>query len=179
MGTAPKFDPNKLEVRFGLVDNATQSLIPLTQASERVFRTASPIRKGDKFKVAISNSIECQIYVFGEETDGSSYVLFPYTAKHSPYCGITGTRLFPNDHSMTADQVGTRDRIAVVITKEPIDFKTLNDLINQSRASGYAAKLQAVLAAQSIPNVKFQAGEAVGFSLPNGREKRRGHGAGN
>ena len=33
--------------------------------------------------------------------DGSSYVLFPYlkpgetVSKHSPYCGITGYRLFP------------------------------------------------------------------------------------
>ena len=54
-------------------------------------------------------------YLFGEETDGSSYVLFPYTEKHSPYCGITGTRLFPSDHSLEADDVGTVDVMAVVV----------------------------------------------------------------
>lgn len=168
MGTAPKFDPNKLEVQFGLVDNATQSLLPLTQAGDRVFRTKNPIRKGDKFKVAIANSVECNIYVFGEETDGSSYVLFPYTAKHSPYCGITGTRLFPKDYSMTADELGNRDRIAIVITKEPIDFNALNQRINQGKGANYAAKLQAALADQSIPAVQFQAADAVGFSCETG-----------
>ena len=168
MGTAPKFDANKLEVQFGLVDNATQSLLPLTQASDRVFRTRTPIRKGDKFKVAIANSIECNIYVFGEETDGSSYVLFPYTSKHSPYCGITGTRLFPKDYSMTADELGSRDRIAIVVTKEPIDFQALNQRINRSTASGYAARVQAALADQSIAKVSFQVAEAIGFSCALG-----------
>jgi hypothetical protein len=41
------------------------------------FRTTRPISKGDKFKVLVANSIECYVYVFGQETDGSSYVLFP------------------------------------------------------------------------------------------------------
>ena len=36
-------------------------------------------------------------------------VLFPYTEKHSPYCGTTGTRVFPRKQSLTADDVGTRD----------------------------------------------------------------------
>jgi len=168
MGDAPKLDPNKLEVQFGLINNETQSLIPLSQVSDRLFRTVSPIRKGDKFKVAVANSIECNIYVFGEETDGSSYVLFPYTEKHSPYCGITGTRVFPKDYSMTADDIGSRDRIAIVVTKEAIDFNALNQRINSSPGSGYAARLQAALADQAIANVSFQAAEAVGFSCQTG-----------
>ncbi|MBK7335313.1 MAG: peptidase C1 [Saprospirales bacterium] len=174
MGATPAMDPNKLEVQFGLVDNATQSIIPLLQASDRVFRTKAPIRKGDKFKIAIANSIECHIYVFGEETDGSSYVLFPYTAKHSPYCGITGTRLFPKDYSMTADDLGNRDRIAVLITKEAIDFKAFNERINKSAGLNYGAKLQSALAGQSIPNVKFLAGEAIGFSCEIGSKNAVG-----
>ena len=164
MGTAPKYDPGKMEVQFGLVDNASQNLLPLTQASDRVFQTRTPIRKGDKFKVAIANSIECYIYVFGEETDGSSYVLFPYTPKHSPYCGITGTRLFPKDYSMTADELGNKDRIAIVVTKEPIDFEAMNQRINRSSAATYSGRLQAALADQSISQVSFQAADAIGFS---------------
>ena len=163
MGEAEKFDPNKLAVKFGLVDNATQSLLPLQAAGERVFRTSRPISKGDKFKVAVTNSIECYIYVFGEETDGSSYVLFPYTPKHSPYCGITGTRLFPKDYSMTADEIGNRDRIAIVVSKELLDYNTLNERINQSRQSTYAGKLREALRAVEIADVKFAAGDAVEF----------------
>ena len=102
-------------------------------------------RKGDKFKVAITNSSECYIYVFGEETDGSSYVLFPYTSKHSAYCGITGTRLFPKDHSMVADELGNKDRIAVVVSKEKLNYNKLNQLINQSRQSTYAGKFNETL----------------------------------
>jgi hypothetical protein len=174
MGTSPRLDPDKLEVQFGLVDNATQSLLPLTEAGNRVFRTRTPIRKGDKFKVAIANSIECYIYVFGEETDGSSYVLFPYTAKHSPYCGITGTRVFPRDYSMTADQIGSRDRIAIVVSKTQLDFEALNRRINQSPGNSYAAKFQAALAGQSIPQVSFQAGEAIAFSAQTGNKNAVG-----
>ena len=163
MGTAPKYNPDKLGVKFGLVDNATQSLIPIREAGNRVFRTQSPIRKGDKFKVAITNTVECYIYVFGEETDGSSYVLFPYTNKHSPYCGITGTRLFPRDYSMTADNLGNLDRMAVVVSKTELDYNVLNQLINRSSAATYDRKLREAIREVEIQNVQFDAGEAIEF----------------
>lgn len=164
MGTTKQLDPGKLSVQFGLVANDEQTLIPLKAAGDRIFRTSSPIRVGDKFKIAITNSIECYTYVFGEETDGSSYVLFPYTEKHSPYCGITGTRLFPRDYSMKADDLGNRDRIAVVIAKDEIDFEALNQAINRSAQKGYAAKVRDALRNQEVADVQFQAGEAVAFS---------------
>ena len=165
MGRSPKYDPNKLAVKFGLVDNSTQSLIKLvkTDARNRVFRTQRPIRKGDKFKVAITNSVECYTYVFGEETDGSSYVLFPYTSKHSPYCGITGTRVFPREESLVADNLGTKDRIAIVVSKREINYEHVNQLINQSRQRSYAAKLKEVLGSEQIPNVNFEASDAIEF----------------
>lgn len=161
---APKYNPDKLAIKFGLVDNATQSLIPLVESGNRVFKTRRPIRKGDKFKVAITNSIECYVYVFGQETDGSSYVLFPYTKQHSPYCGITGTRLFPKDHSMVADAIGNRDRIAVVVSKAELDWNRLNDLINSSRQRNYIDKLRNVIGAEEVVNVKFNAGDAIDFN---------------
>lgn len=164
MGSTAKYDPNKLAVKFGLVENETQTLIPLKEAGDRVFRTRTPMRQGTKFKVAITNSIECYMYVFGQETDGSSYVLFPYTEKHSPYCGITGTRLFPDDHSMTPDQVGNRDYIAVVVSKAPLDWNVLNSRINTSRQSSYLGKVREAIGQEEIPNVKFSAPDAVEFS---------------
>ncbi|HHM20770.1 MAG TPA: peptidase C1 [Bacteroidetes bacterium] len=164
MGNAAKYDPNKLAVKFGLVENASQTLIPLTEAGDRVFRTRTPIPKGTKFKVAITNSIECYVYVFGQETDGSSYVLFPYTEKHSPYCGITGTRLFPRDHSMTPDNIGNRDYIAIVVSKKELDWNVLNSRINASRRPTYIAKVRDAIGSEEVPNVRFSAPDAVEFS---------------
>ena len=159
-----KKNTNKLEVAFGLLDNASQQLLRLQSSGSNTFRTRTPIRKGDKFKVAIENSSECYTYVFGEETDGSSYVLFPYTAKHSAYCGITGPRLFPKDYSMTADELGNRDRIAVVVSKEELDYNQLNRRINTSRQRSYATKLRDALGNYQLQNVRFQAGEVISFA---------------
>jgi hypothetical protein len=122
------------------------------------------MQKGSKFKVAITNSIECYVYVFGQETDGSSYVLFPYTEKHSPYCGITGTRLFPKDYSMTPDNIGNQDYIAVLVSKSPLDWNVLNSRINSSRQSGYANKVRDAIKSEEVPNVSFSAPDAVEFN---------------
>ncbi|MCB0571223.1 MAG: peptidase C1 [Phaeodactylibacter sp.] len=161
--TASSQDKSSMAVEFGLMDVNTQNIIGLFKKEDAVFRTIKPISKGDKFKVLIANSIECYTYVFGQETDGSSYVLFPYTEKHSPYCGITGTRLFPRDYSMVADQVGNKDFIAVVISKEPLDFQQFNTRINSSRAADYAGKLREALGSNRIENVEYKAGKTVSF----------------
>lgn len=161
MGNSNQYDDSKLAVEFGLLDLASQNTIALKKTDDIVFQTTKPISKGDKFKVLIANTIECYIYIFGRETDGSSYVLFPYTDKHSPYCGITGTRLFPKDYSMVADQVGNKDYVAIVITKEEIDFKQFNSRINSSRQGTYAAKVKDALGSQRITDVNFQAGNTV------------------
>lgn len=163
MGASDQANSTKLNVEFGLLDVNSQNTIALQQKEDIVFKTVKPIRKGDKFKVLIANSIECYTYVFGQETDGSSYVLFPYTEKHSPYCGITGTRLFPKDYSMKADEIGQTDYIAVVITKAPIDFKQFNSTLNASRQNTYAGKLREALGNQRTTNIKFQAGKTIAF----------------
>ncbi|MBK7947012.1 MAG: hypothetical protein IPJ85_17640 [Flavobacteriales bacterium] len=87
----------------------TGAHIALEHRGGRVFRTASPIPKGTRFKIEVTNNLECYTYIFGEETNRSTYVLFQYTPKHSPYCGTTGMRQFPRDHSLTADDTGNMD----------------------------------------------------------------------
>ncbi|MEN0006142.1 MAG: C1 family peptidase [Bacteroidota bacterium] len=163
MGSGEKYDDSKLAVEFGLLDLASQSTLSLKRKDDIVFQTTKPISKGDKFKVLIANSIECNIYIFGRETDGSSYVLFPYTDKHSPYCGITGTRLFPKDYSMVADDKGNKDYIAIVISKNEINFDQFNRAINQSRQSTYAGKVKEALGSQRITGVNFRAGSTIAF----------------
>jgi len=120
------------------------------------------LKKLTKFKIEVTNSLECYTYIFGQETDGSSYVLFPYTEKHSPYCGITGTRLFPKDFSMQADEVGNKDYMAIVVTKQPVDYKAMNDLIN-SKSGTYEQKVSAALQNKLVKNVNFLPGEVISF----------------
>ncbi len=154
----------KFEVEFGLADMASQSTIALQKTSDIVFKTVSPISKSDKFKVLFANSEACYVYIFGQETDGSSYVLFPYTEKHSPYCGITGTRLFPKDYSMTPDEIGNKDFIAIVVSREEIDFQDFNNRLSRSRQDTYAGKLREALGSDRITDVNFRAGKTVAFS---------------
>ena len=170
MGNGQKFDENKLAVTFGLIDNATKANIPLIRRNGNNFETQSAIPKGTRFKIEVTNSIECYTYVFGQDTDASSYVLFPYTKKHSPYCGITGLRLFPRDYSLTADNVGNKDFMAIVVTKKPIDYNKLNAAINQSKQSDYAARVNDALRDQLISDVQFTSGNNISFDcIVNGK----------
>lgn len=147
--------PSVFDIRFGLAQvdakgNATGNNIALKHEAGRVFRTVTPIRKGDRFKIEVTNNAECYTYLFGQETDGSTYVLFPYTPKHSPYCGITGTRVFPKDQSLTADEVGSMDVMAILVANQPLDYPKINEAMKTSPAQGLDAKLAAVLGKELI-----------------------------
>jgi hypothetical protein len=145
MGEVKTPQPTALELAFDLVPNGSKTGIALTQIDEHTFRTKQPLAVGTAFKVRIANNAETYIYIFGEETDGSNYVLFPYTPKHSPYCGITGTRIFPKDYSMEVDAQGTRDAMAVVVSQQPIDFNKLNDALNAQKGKKFGERLRIVL----------------------------------
>ncbi len=174
-GTYPMGNANNTnkqqQLQLGLLNTATKQLIPFKNGNEtNLFETVGAIRKGDKFKIQVSNTADCYTYVFGQETDGSSYILFPYTPKHSPYCGIVGTRLFPKDYSMQADDKGNKDYMAVVITKTPIDFKKLNDAINTSKKSTYSAKINEVLANQ-LGSARYQVNNTINIDAGTDTQK--------
>lgn len=150
-----------LECTIGLVNNADRKNIPLRKAGDNVFQTISPISPGTRFKMSIENATECYIYVFGMETDNTSYVLFPYlkpgetVSKHSPYCGITGYRLFPKAQSMEADSIGNRDFIAIVVSKDELDYNALNTAISQSRQPDYYKNVNEALQTILIRSARF------------------------
>ena len=110
--------------------------IQLKTSGNNSFETTSPLKMGTRFKMEIKNTTECYIYVFGKETDGTSYTLFPYPnaddqtkTRYSPFCGIAGYRLFPKNKSMAPDSVGTKDYIAVVVSKDSLDWNLINKQI--------------------------------------------------
>lgn len=171
MGDASKKAVSRFEGSFALELNNGKKVIGLKQVSEFYFETVDKLSKSDKFKVEFTNNQECYTYIFGEETDKSSYVLFPYTELHSPYCGITGTRLFPRDYSMQPDDKGTKDKIAVVITKKPMDYDEMNQKINASKGMTYEAKLENVFGQKTSNKLQFSGSETVNFSTTISQEE--------
>jgi hypothetical protein len=137
--------------------------IPLRKAEGNIFETSAPVKKGARFKMEVKNSTECYIYVFGKETDGTTYTLFPYPreddptkTKYSPFCGIAGYRLFPKNKSMSPDSIGIKDEMAVIVSKEPLDWYALNKQISQDPRKEFAARLTAALSDKLIRNTRFQ-----------------------
>ncbi|MBL0273723.1 MAG: peptidase C1A papain [Chitinophagaceae bacterium] len=150
-----------LECTIGLVNNEGGENIRLQVTGSNMFQTITPLPAGTRFKMSIENVTECYIYVFGMETDNSSYVLFPYlkpgetVSKHAPYCGITGYRLFPKAQSMEADSLGNRDYIALVVSKEELDYSALNQAISNSSRPDYAGKVNDALRSILISSSRF------------------------
>jgi hypothetical protein len=152
------------ECAIGLLENQTQTYFPFKSKGGNVFETTKVIPQNTKFKIAVKNGVECYTYVFGQETNGTSYVLFPYTEKHSAFMGIVGARLFPKDYSLQLDNVGTKDVMAVIFTKEKIDYQALNQKISQSKAATYQAKIAEALGNTAVQNVRFNGGDKIYFS---------------
>ncbi len=165
LNTLPKkgaADVQNLSSSFGLVNATTKQYIPLQNNNGNVFENTTSIAKGTTFKIEVKNNTDCYVYVLGKETDGSSYVLFPYPSKDdatktkfSPYCGITGYRLFPRGMSMMADSIGNKDYMAIVTSKQPLNVFELNDAVNQRKGSGFEAAVNAAIKRQSVNNVQF------------------------
>ena len=143
------------ECTVGLVNNDTKQYIPLKATGSNNFATITPVKKGTKFKMEIKNAVECYIYLFTPNASGSSFVLFPYKPIHSPYCGITGTRLFPRKESIRADSIGSKDFMGVLVSKQALDYNAINAAINKSAQPTYAGKLNEAINAASIKNVQY------------------------
>jgi hypothetical protein len=151
-----------LDCSIGLVENKTKQYIRLKLKNNNIFETADPIIKGTQFKMEVKNSSACYVYVLGMETDGSSYVLFPYPmksnpsrTKFSPYCGITGYRLFPRGMSMMADSIGNKDYMAVVVSKDSLSVFALNEAVNNKRSSGFTQAINTAVSQYAITGVNF------------------------
>lgn len=154
-----KFDPNETySFQLGLINNATKEFIPLKKLKNNLYQTVQPIPIGTRFKVSVKNDKPIYLYIFGLDTDGSSYVLFPYTDKHSPYCGTKGTRVFPKKQSLEVDPIGKKDNMIIVLSKKQLDYKVMNRSVNQSMTKPYFEKFQMLLQSQISKSSSFGEG---------------------
>ncbi len=166
-----------LAVEFGLVEAKTKQYIPLKTAGGNIFQTVNTLPKKTGFKIELKNNTECYVYVIGKETDGSSYVLFPYPSQadanktmFSPYCGITGYRLFPRGKKLEVDEIGTQDFFAIITSKEAMDVFELNKSITRNKASGFENAVNAAIRRQSVSGVNFTSNSngTFGFKTQTG-----------
>ncbi len=165
-----------LACTFGLVEGTTKQYIPLQNTGGNVFSTIQPIKKGTTFKVEVKNEVPCYVYVLGKETDGSSYVLFPYPTKtdptktmFSPYCGITGYRLFPKGKTMQADEIGNKDFMAIITSTQPLDVFQLNNAVNANKSLGFENAINKAIGRNAVGNVSFNASNGIfGFNTTVG-----------
>ena len=165
------------EAAIGLVKTDDKQYIPLKLKAGNIFETVNTVAPGTKFKMEIKNSTECNIYIFGQETDGSSYTLFPYPSKEdptktafSPFCGITGYRLFPRGKNLVPDNVGNKDVFAVVVTKQPLNWYAINNTITKSTGTDYGAKVAAALQLNSISGVNYASGSSGTINFKAGNQ---------
>jgi hypothetical protein len=146
------------ECNIGLINNENKQNIALQTGQGNVFRTVTPVKKGTRFKIELRNAVECYAYIFTPDSSGKSFVLFPYKPIHSPYFGITGYRLFPRRESIMADEIGNRDFMGIVVSKQPLDYNAINSAINNSSKQDYPSKFNEAVAANAIRNVAFSNG---------------------
>ncbi|MGB1219117.1 MAG: C1 family peptidase [Flavobacteriales bacterium] len=168
MGDAKAVETTRLKGELGIQVQANGKYLAFDKQTDIGFSSRQRLTKQADFKIEITNSLECYTYIIGEETDGSSYVLFPYTKKHSPYCGITGTRLFPKDHSLYPDDVGSKDQFAVIISKQKLDYKALNSEINAANGSNFEQKIKRAMGTELISGTDLFDGETIAFDSKNG-----------
>lgn len=158
-----KTSKDKLNCSLALVEKESKSYIPLVNKGNNIYSTTQPVKISTKFKVEFKNNIECYIYIFGKEVDNGSYVLFPYTPKHSAYCGITGTRVFPRDQSMSPDEKGTKDYICVLISKNQLDYKSLNENFNSNKSQDFQTRINDFIKDDLISDIQFKIDNKVNF----------------
>ncbi|MFN8249111.1 MAG: C1 family peptidase [Ferruginibacter sp.] len=160
------------ECNIGLWNPETKQNIPLQAGAGNVFKTINPIQKGSKFKIELKNAVECYAYIFTPDVQGKSFVLFPYKPIHSPYFGITGYRLFPRKESIQADSIGNKEYMAIVVSKQPLDYNALNDAINSSSKTDFVSKLNDAVASNMIRNVGYSSGtnNSIYFKVGNANE---------
>ncbi len=76
-------------------------------------------------------------------------LVIPRKTKYSPFCGIAGYRLFPRDKSMEPDSIGTKDLMAVVVSKDSLNWAALNEKLSQNKSGDYASRLRSALGSTS------------------------------
>ena len=162
--TQSKKDRKRLAARVQILEETSGSPLDLSAIDAAVFKAIFEPSDGLNFKIIIQNFLACYIYIFSENAAGDSEVLFPYSVNHAAYCGIRGTRIFPENGFLTIENEKTHQHLAIVFAKKSLNWENVNNLINGSRQNSFTEKVQEALAMETVLDVEFKTGNAIEFS---------------
>jgi hypothetical protein len=57
---------------------------------------------------------------------------------------------------MTSDSLGNRDEMAIVVSKQELDWNAINQQVSQNPQTDFGSRLSSVLSSKLIKNVTFQ-----------------------
>lgn len=159
-----------LAIELGLYNPDQKSAFQLRQVRDNLFETSAPIPKGTPFKVELTNSLECFAYVFSKEVDksnqqGAAIKVFPPSNQYSSYLGIKGTRLFPREGSLYADNDGNRDMMAIVLSKQELDPDQIRQAIDRAGRGNFYDNVVAALGARAFSALNYSrsSGSSIAF----------------
>lgn len=160
----------EIAIECGIYSPDRKNGFELRQIRNNLFEVTNPIKKGTPFKVEITNSIECFTYVFSKEVDqggrqGAAIKVFPPSNDYSAYLGIVGTRLFPREGVLEADQEGNRDYMAIVYSKKELDPDQIRQRIDQAGRGDFYENVMAALGNRAFGTLNYTktSGNTIAF----------------
>lgn len=160
----------EIAIECGIYSPDKKNGFDLRQIRGNLFETTTPIKKGTPFKVEITNSLECFTYVFSKEVDkggrqGAAIKVFPPSNDYSAYLGIVGTRLFPREGVLEADQEGNRDYMAIVYSKKELNPDQIRQQIDQAGRGDFYENVMAALGRRAFSNLNYTktSGNSIAF----------------
>lgn len=159
-----------LAIELGLYNPDQKNAFQLRQVRDNLFETSAPIPKGTPFKVELTNSLECFAYVFSKEVDqgnqqGAAIKVFPPSSQYSSYLGIKGTRLFPREGALYADNEGNRDMMAVVLSKKELNPDQIRQAIDRAGRGSFYDNVRAALGNRAFATLNYSrsSGASIAF----------------
>lgn len=160
----------EIAIECGIYSPDRKNGFDLRQIRGNLFETTSPIKKGTPFKVEITNSLECFTYVFSKEVDkgsqqGAAIKVFPPSNDYSAYLGIVGTRLFPRDGVLEADNAGNRDYMAIVYSKKELNPDQIRQSIDRAGRGDFYENVMAALGSRTFGTLSYTktSGNSIAF----------------
>lgn len=160
----------EIAIECGIYSPDRKTGFNLRKIKGNLFETTTPIKKGSPFKVEITNSLECFTYVFSKEVDqgsrqGAAIKVFPPSNAYSAYLGIVGTRLFPKEGVLEADQAGNRDYMAIVYSKKELNPDQIRQRIDQAKRGNFYDNVMAALGNRAFSSLNYTktSGSSIAF----------------
>ncbi len=131
------------------------------------FNLAKPLYSGNKYQIKFSLSQSAYVYVLDKDDQNNYSRLFPQKdLNESPLINFTNATLYLPSESQNykLDNVPGKEKMCVLLSKSPIDIKTLDDQIAIANNNIYQTVRQSLAnRLLEMKNVKFSTDNRINF----------------